>query len=148
MTLSDQLAQTFATNFEVYYRTHVAHVNITGRNFYNDHRLLNKIYVQLQEDIDLLAEFLRTIGEAMPNNLAAVQQLAATSDTTVEGQALTMLQGVLDDLNILVDDYLDLITLAEIDNHPEIADFAQGRIQTLKKYIWMLTSTLDDRSED
>ena len=42
------LQETFAGNFVSYYRSHVAHVNIQGRNFYQDHKLLQKIYEYFQ----------------------------------------------------------------------------------------------------
>jgi DNA-binding ferritin-like protein len=42
--LHTALEETFSANFVSYYRTHVAHVNIQGRMFYQDHKLLQKIY--------------------------------------------------------------------------------------------------------
>ena len=66
MNTAEQLTQTFNDNFVAYYRSHVAHVNILGRNFFSDHKLLEKIYEDLQEQIDVLAELLRSIDDYMP----------------------------------------------------------------------------------
>ena len=49
--LQTVLEETFAANFVSYYRTHVAHVNIQGRNFYQDHKLLQKIYEYFQDNL-------------------------------------------------------------------------------------------------
>jgi DNA-binding ferritin-like protein len=52
MTTESQLQQVFANNFVAYFRTHVAHVNTQGRNFYSDHKLLGKIYEDLQNQTE------------------------------------------------------------------------------------------------
>ena len=148
MNLDSQLEQVFATNFQVYYRTHVAHVNTVGRNFYSDHKLLQKIYEGLQANIDTLAEFLRTLKLQMPQNLEIVVELGSTPDSMVEGNAIQLLQGVYQDLEIMIDEYLALNTVAEEEDHPEIANYAQDQIRILRKSCWMLSSILDDAEDD
>ena len=54
--LQTVLEETFGGNFISYYRTHVAHVNIQGRSFYQDHKLLQKIYEYFQDNIDTIAD--------------------------------------------------------------------------------------------
>ena len=75
------LEETFAANFVSYYRAHVAHVNIQGRNFYQDHKLLQKIYEYFQDNIDTIAEKLRTIRAVMPHDLSTVIGLSSIADT-------------------------------------------------------------------
>jgi len=144
MNLDSQLEQVFATNFQVYYRTHVAHVNTVGRNFYSDHKLLQKIYEGLQANIDTLAEFLRTLKLQMPQSLEIVVELGSTPDSMVTGDAIQLLTGVYQDLEIMIDEYLALNTVAEEEDHPEIANYAQDQIRLLRKSCWMLSSILDD----
>lgn len=144
MDLISKLEEVFATNFEVYYRTHVAHVNIVGRNFFSDHKLLQGIYEGLQSNIDTLAEMLRTLRILMPNSLSTVQLLSATEDREVSGDALELLQGVYDDLDILIDLYTDLYTVADDEDHTEISNFAQDQLGLLRKSCWMLRSVLED----
>ena len=148
MNLDSQLEQVFATNFQVYYRTHVAHVNTVGRNFYSDHKLLQKIYEGLQANIDTLAEFLRTLKLQMPQSLEIVVELGSTPDSMVTGDALQLLTGVYEDLEIMIDEYLALNTVAEEEDHPEIANYAQDQIRLLRKSCWMLSSILDDTDPD
>jgi len=148
MNLDSQLEQVFATNFQVYYRTHVAHVNTVGRNFYSDHKLLQKIYEGLQANIDTLAEFLRTLKLQMPQSLEIVVELGSTPDSMVTGDALQLLTGVYEDLEIMIDEYLALNTVAEEEDHPEIANYAQDQIRILRKSCWMLSSILDDTDPD
>ena len=143
MTTQEQLQQVFADNFVAYYRTHVAHVNIQGRNFMSDHKLLGKIYEDLQAQTDSLAELLRTLQEFMPSSLDAVVSSSQINDSDVEGSADDLLSLVRDDLAELKACHEELMEVADADGHKEIANYAQDRILTLAKYMWMLDSTLD-----
>jgi starvation-inducible DNA-binding protein len=146
--LIKKLAEVFATNFVAYYRSHVAHVNITGRNFYSDHKLLKKVYENLQENIDTLAEFLRTLETFMPESLADVMDLTSISDDMVMGDSDALLRLVCEDLQTLVGLYRELETEAEDAGQDQIANFAQDQETVLNKQIWMITSTIGDAEPD
>lgn len=143
MTTASQLQQVFANNFVAYFRAHVAHVNVQGRNFMSDHKLLGKIYEDLQGQIDATAELLRTLEEFMPASLAEIVESSQITDMPVIGDADTLLDDVRADLVQLKADYEELMAVADEDGHKEIANYAQDRILQLAKYIWMLDSTLD-----
>jgi DNA-binding ferritin-like protein len=143
MTTQSQLQQVFANNFMAYYRTHVSHVNIQGRNFYSDHKLLGKIYADLQDQTDTIAELLRTVEEFMPASLAEIVESSQITDMPVVGDADTLLEDVRADLVQLKGDHEELMQVAEEDGHKEIANYAQDRILQLARYIWMLDSTLE-----
>jgi DNA-binding ferritin-like protein len=143
MSTQAQLQQVFANNFVAYFRAHVAHVNTQGRNFYSDHKLLGKIYEDLQSQTDSLAELLRTIQEFMPTTLASVMESSQITDMPCEGTADSLLEDVRMDLEQLKADHEELMMVAEEDGHKEIANYAQDRILQLAKYIWMLDSTLE-----
>ena len=137
------LEETFSANFVAYYRSHVAHVNIVGRNFASDHKLLQKIYEDLQENIDSLAELLRTIGAQMPNDIATVLSISPFRDDPTEGDADELLQLVLDDQEKLMDLYKELDQAANLAGDIDISNFAQGRVGDHAKFRWMLRSTLE-----
>jgi starvation-inducible DNA-binding protein len=139
-----KLVEVFNTNFVTYYRTHVAHVNIVGRNFYSDHKLLQKIYEELQGDIDTIAEFIRTLGEFMPESLALVTEGSATPDSDVFGTADELLESVLADLTTLISLYRELEAFAEEEDEDQIGNFAQDRETVFTRFSWMLRSTLEE----
>ena len=143
MSTQQQLQQVFADNFVAYYRAHVAHVNIQGRNFVSDHKLLGKIYEDLRGQTDTIAELLRTVQEFMPASLEQVIGSSQISTDDVAGSAEDLLMLVRDDLAELKLCYQELMEVAEDDGHKEIANYAQDRILKLAKYIWMLDSVLD-----
>lgn len=140
--LSDLLTSVFNTNFLAYYRAHVAHVNVTGRNFTSDHKLLGKIYQDLQENIDPIAELIRTIDQQMPNSLMTVMAGSEIADSDVEGDADDLLELVLADQETLMELYKELDTVATESGDIDISNYAQARVGDHAKFRWQLRSTL------
>jgi starvation-inducible DNA-binding protein len=143
MQTTEQLTQIFNDNFVTYYRSHVAHVNITGRNFYSDHKLLQKIYESLQDEIDTIAELLRTLDAFMPTEIQDVLNESHVSTGIFDGDSDYFISNVMDDLEHLKAEYEVLIRYSTDEGHDEIANYAQDRILQLGKQIWMLRSTLE-----
>jgi starvation-inducible DNA-binding protein len=146
--LINLLTQVFATNFVAYYQSHVAHVNITGRNFYSDHKLLQKIYENLQDNIDNIAEFLRSLESYMPESIGDVMDSSILSDNMIMGDSDRLLRITRANLEKLVDLYRELETAADAANQDQIANFAQDQETVLTKQIWMLTATVGDDEPD
>ena len=142
MNTLEQLIQTFNDNFVAYYRSHVAHVNILGRNFYSDHKLLQKIYEDLQDQIDKIAELIRTLDGFMPEEIQDVLNSSNIPTTIITGYSDTLLTEVKNDLESLKGEYETLMATSEAEGHEEIANYAQDRILALAKFVWMLESTL------
>lgn len=142
MNTAEQLTQVFNDNFVAYFRSHVAHVNIMGRNFQSDHALLQGIYEELQDEIDTIAELLRSIGEFMPCCITDVLAGSHIDDDMMEGSADDMLASVRDNLDSLKGCYEELMAIANSEGHEPIGNYAQDRILALAKHIWMLDSTL------
>jgi DNA-binding ferritin-like protein len=143
MTTSEQLNQVFCDNFVTYFRSHTAHINITGRNFRSDHKLLQGVYERRQAQIDTIGELLRTLGVFMPISISEILMCSTIEDTDVEGTADELLTLVCDDLELLKGCYEELMTIADEEGHREIANYAQDQVLDIAKSIWMLTSTLD-----
>ena len=142
MTTQAQLSKVFNDNFMAYWRSHVAHVNIMGRNFHSDHELLGGIYAELQGQIDIIAELLRSMGEFMPITLGDVIAVSEILDTPVEGDSETLLGIVETDLMTLKGCYEELIKVADEEGYLEISNYAQDRVLSIAKHLWMLNSTL------
>jgi len=143
MTTAEQLTQVFYNNFVAYFRSHAAHVNITGRNFRSDHKLLQGVYERRQEQIDKIGEILRTMQEYMPCNIQDVIDASAIPTDAIEGNADTLLETVMMDLEHLLDDYKALIVIADSEGLEEISNYGQDQALDLEKSIWMLRSTLE-----
>jgi len=145
--LQTVLEETFAANFVSYYRSHVAHVNLRARTFYQDHKLLQKIYEYFQANIDTIAEKLRTVRAYMPDDLATVTALSPIVDMPTTGTADELLEQVLESLEAMVDQYHELNDAAEAVNYIDISNFAQDQIGQIVKFRWMIESTLEERDD-
>ena len=142
--LISKLTEVFNTNFVAYFRSHSAHLNITGRNFYSDHKLLNKVYDELQADIDTIGELIRTLGAFVPESIGDIVEGSVIKDDPIYGSADELLQTILTDLTTLIALYRELGELAEEAEQDQIDNFAQDRETALDKFSWMLRSTLED----
>lgn len=142
MNTQEQLQAVFRDNFVAYYRSHVAHVNIQGRNFYSDHKLLGNIYEDLQSQIDVLAELIRSVGDFMPNNLQGILVDSGIDDEPVSGTDMDLLETVRANLVQLVTCYQELCEVSDEEEYEEICNYAQERVLALNKFLWMLDSTL------
>ena len=146
--LIERLREVFATNFVAYYQSHVAHVNITGRNFYSDHKLLQKIYENLQDQIDTIAEFLRSVESFMPESIGDVMDMTQIADDMVMGDSDSLLRITCQNLQTLVDLYRELETAADDAGQDQIANYAQDQETILTRQIWMITATIGDAEPD
>lgn len=143
MTTAEQLTQIFYNNFVAYFRSHAAHVNITGRNFRSDHKLLGGVYERRQAEIDKIGEILRTMQEYMPCDIQDVVALSTIPVTAIEGSADELLESVMMDLEHLLGDFKELIVIATEEGLEEVSNYAQDQALDLEKSIWMLRSTLE-----
>lgn len=143
MKTVDQLTKIFNDNFMAYIHSHIAHVNVVGRTFSSDHALLGGVYEELQDQIDIIAELIRSLDAFMPTSVEEIVSGSEIKDAPIQGSADTLLRDVLTDLEDLKGCYEELIDVANGEGHDEIANYAQDRVLSLAKHIWMFRSTLD-----
>jgi starvation-inducible DNA-binding protein len=143
MNTTEALTQIFKDNFVAYFRSHAAHVNVVGRNFASDHKLLQKTYEDLQGQIDTLGELLRTLKEYMPCDIQEVIAESHISTDAIEGSADELIEAGLEDLEYLATEHRELIGIATEEGEDQIANYAQDRVLALEKHIWMYRATLE-----
>lgn len=141
--LKTKLTEVFCDNFVAYYRAHSCHLNITGRNFTSDHKLLQKIYEDAQEQIDRIGEFIRTIGEKAPETIQDILDGSELSEDTAD-DADSMLQIVLEAQESMMEAYRELFDVATEATDQDIANYAADRLGVHSKFCWMLRSTLEE----
>ena len=142
MSTIQQLTEVFNDNFVAYFRSHIAHLNVRGRNFYSDHKLLGKIYEDLQGQIDVIGELIRSMGELAPDSIQEVAGGSSVLPLPVTGDADQLLTDVRNDLLQLKTCYTELIHIADEEDLLEISNYAQDRVLALEKFVWMIDSTL------
>ena len=129
------LMKLFCSNFVAYYKSHAAHINVVGRHFVSDHELLNKIYDDLQDEIDTLGELLRTIKAEMPLTISDTLDGSDIADNLYpdNNEGLDFLEQVYADIEQLISIHQDLEEAADSREYNHIANYAQDRVKTLQK---------------
>jgi starvation-inducible DNA-binding protein len=141
--LKTKLTEIFCDNFVAYYRAHSCHLNITGRNFTSDHKLLQKIYEDAQDNIDTIGEFIRTIGEKAPETILDILDGSELGEATADNDADAMLTIVLEAQEYMMEDYRELFDIATLATDQDIANYAADRLGVHSRFAWMLRSTLE-----
>jgi len=142
--LYEVLERVFATNFVSYYKAHAAHMNIRGRNFYNDHKLLKHIYKYLQDNIDTLGEEIQACGVGrIPETINTVLATSTVMDDMPALDADDLLDNVLQDLYALIEVYHEMDDAGQALKYPDVSNMAADHIQHIAAFCWKLEATLD-----
>jgi starvation-inducible DNA-binding protein len=144
MNTLEQLTETFCDNFVNSYRAHSCHFNIVGENFYSYHKLLQKIYEDSEAIQDDLGELIRALDAYAPETITEILASADLPDTLAAGnEARDLLMLVLEGQEHMINSYVKLEEVADIEGHEDISNFAQDRIRKHKKNAWMLRASLE-----
>ena len=142
--LHDVLERVYASNFVAYQRAHASHMNIRGRNFVSDHKLLQRIYEYLEKNIDVLGEEIQACGVGrVPETLNMVLISSDAGDGMPVMSADDLLEQVLNDLYTLIDCYHEMYDAGEEMKYPDVSNMAADHIQKSATFCWKLEATLD-----
>jgi starvation-inducible DNA-binding protein len=140
--LSDLMKILLASDFSYYLKAHFFHFNVEGKDFYQYHKFLQKVYEDAYSAVDPLGEFIRTLGEYTPSSLSRFQELSRIQDQTKVPRAQLMLEELLSDSHVMVELLNECFAAAEAENKQDIANFIAERLTATNKFIWMLSSFL------
>jgi starvation-inducible DNA-binding protein len=141
--LIESMKRTFATHFQYYVKAHGYHVNVVGINFTQFHELFGKIYEHAQGEIDHLAEQIRAIEGIAPFAMERIMELGSIKDSKERPTANAMVTELLADSQILENHYMESYDMAEELNVAGLCNYLGQLIDTHRKYMWMLRSTLE-----
>jgi len=145
--LTDLLKVLLASDFAYYLKAHGFHWNIEGRDFYQYHKFLQKVYEDAYEAVDTIAEFIRTLDEYAPASLSRYQELTRIQDQTKIPRAKLMIEELLADSDIMVNLLNECFAAATKENKQDIANFIAERLTATNKFAWMMASFLKENRE-
>ena len=141
--LQTTLRRTFCTNFMLYFQSHVAHVNVVGRNFMSDHKILKEIYKDAQENIDAYAEQLRICGTTMPELMEDITMCSEIQDGIDGKNASLYLNHVYNMIDIMIECLKMMYEVAEEAGELGLSNYIQDRIEVHRKQCWKLSAILE-----
>ena len=142
--LSDLMKTLLASDFSYYLKAHFFHFNVEGKDFYQYHKFLQKVYEDAYSAVDPIGEFIRTLEEYTPSSLSRFQELTRIQDQTKVPRAQLMLEELLSDSHVMIELLNECFAAAEAENKQDIANFIAERLTATNKYIWMISSFLKE----
>jgi len=138
------LERVYASNFVAYQRAHASHMNIRGRNFISDHKLLKHIYQYLETNVDVLGEEIQACGVGrVPETIDMILALSDIKDTMTAMDADSLLMDTLDNLYKMIDVYHEMDEAGKAANYPDVCNMAADHIQKIATFCWKIEATLD-----
>lgn len=133
----------FATNFQYYVKSHGYHVNVVGADFYQYHKLFEKVYEDAQDNIDSIAEEIRTLQAIVPFSSNRIMDLSIIKDAEDTPTGLEMVKRLLDDTEIVCEVIRAAHKIAQKEECFGLVNYLEGRLDDHYKFQWMLRSTIE-----
>ena len=141
--LNEELTELLADVVSFYFRAHGAHWNVKGADFSEYHKLFLKIYEDVYESIDPIAENLRKLGSIAPFTLGSFLALRTIDDASAILQdPIALANDLLTANDIILDELSDAFDCASMYNQQGVANFLAGRIDQHQFWKWQLTASL------
>ena len=141
--LNEELTELLADVVSFYFRAHGAHWNVKGSDFSEYHKLFLKIYEDVYESIDPIAENLRKLGSLAPFTLGSFLALRSIEDAPATLQdPMALASDLLAANDIILDELSDAFDCATAYNQQGVANFLAGRIDQHQFWKWQLTASL------
>ena len=141
--LNEELTELLADVVSFYFRAHGAHWNVKGADFSEYHKLFLKIYEDVYESIDPIAENLRKLGSIAPFTLGSFLALRTIDDaTSILQDPIALANDLLAANDIILDELSDVFDCATAYNQQGVANFIAGRIDQHQFWKWQLTASL------
>jgi len=142
-SLIEAMKKYLATNFSFYLKLHGFHWNVQGPNFPQYHKFFNKLYEEVWEASDDIAEHIRALSALAPASLKDYRQLTMIEDQTdfnIDDQQMLALAYT--DNGTVIEAIKIAYKAAEFNNEIGLSNYLQDRMDKHKKIAWMLRATM------
>jgi starvation-inducible DNA-binding protein len=139
-----QLKIAFASQYAFAIKTQNYHWNVEGIDFYQKHKMFQKIYEETYGAVDDFAENIRKLKAYTPASLYRFSALAAIDDELEILEPQAMVAELLRDAEKMQEIMKALFVEAEALGHHGLSNFLADRQDAFAKHAWFLRSTLKD----
>ena len=139
---TNQLKIAFASQYAFAIKTQNYHWNVEGIDFYQKHKMFQKIYEETYGAVDDFAENIRKIKAYTPASLYRFSALSAVDDEVEILEPQAMVAELLRDAEKMQEIMKVLFVEAEALGHHGLSNFLADRQDAFAKHAWFLRSTL------
>lgn len=125
-----------------YLKAHGAHWNVVGEEFAQYHELFGKIYEDVHESLDPLAESLRKLNSAAPFELKDLASMANDAERVEDYEAESLAESLYAANESLLEFIMVAFKAAADSNQQGIANFLAERQDMHQKWSWQLRASL------
>jgi len=137
--LIKSLQKLLANVVNEYFHAHGFHWNVIGSDFAQLHKFFQKIYEDVYESIDSIAEILRKLDVKSPFHLSDFIELKTTGEVNpLEAMDMIYELGVINDA--VIANLVEVFDLANDANEQGVCNFIAGRIEMHQKWAWQIRS--------
>jgi len=141
---TNQLKIAFASQYAFAIKAQNYHWNVEGIDFYQKHKMFQKIYEETYGAVDDFAENIRKIKAYTPASLYRFSALAAIDDELEIIDPQAMVAELLRDAEKMQEIMKVLFVEAEALGHHGLSNFLADRQDAFAKHAWFLRATLKD----
>lgn len=138
--LVDDLKRVQADTFALYAKAHYYHWNVEGPDFVQYHDFLGKLYDELHDAVDVLAEEVRALDSYAPGAHRMLMELTKLQDDNTIPTAIEMMRRLLTDNETVMEGLVQAYMSADAAGELGLANLLQDRLDVHKKHAWMLRS--------
>ena len=138
----NQLKIAFASQYAFAIKTQNFHWNVEGIDFYQKHKMFQKIYEEVYAAVDDFAENIRKLKAYTPASLYRFSALSAVDDEVEILEPQAMVSELLRDTEKMQEIMKVLFQEAEDRGEHGLSNFLADRQDAFAKHAWFLRSTL------
>lgn len=149
--LSDTLTTLLASSYAFSIKAANYHWNIEGADFPQFHEMLGDIYADIYDQVDRIAEYVRTLEQYTPAGLKAFAELSIIADQEnpdVLSDAYNIFKNMLEDNQKFINLLNTTFDEATSEKQQGIANFMAERLDEHQKLQWKLRSILKAAPEE
>ena len=140
--LSDNLKILLASTQSYAIKSQNFHWNIEGSDFPQYHEFYDKLYNDVNETIDPIAEYIRILGHYTPGSLQRYAELTIIQDQTKIPRAELMFMETLQDTEKMIEMVVAMFDEATNEKQQGIANFLAELQDLYGKKAWFIRSIL------
>ncbi len=144
--IAEVLKYILADQFVLYTKARNYHWNVRGEQFFKLHELFEKLYDELADDVDEVAERIRSLGVYAPGTMSEFLKLSQISEKeNYYPAADEMVRSFTSDYELVTNRIIENATKIQDEYRDEItAGLLYGLAQKYQKNIWMLKSLINN----
>lgn len=140
--LNTALKIVLANTYAMYFKAHGFHWNVEGKDFSQYHRFFSKLYEELFDAVDQIAEQIRALDEYAPYNMTELASITTIKESNIYGVDVSGMLADLNDANASVIEALNSAhKLADAENNRGLLNLIEERLDVHAKHGWMIRAS-------